>query len=72
LKYVFGHGWCVLDRKIINQYLAQSSSLAPEDTAFESCIDEPVPIDASDIIPAGDVRFGALSNYCDELHFHAV
>ena len=72
LKYVFGRGWCVLDRKIINQYLAQSSSVAPEDTAFESCIDEPVPVDASDIIPAGDVRFSALTNYCDELHFHAA
>jgi hypothetical protein len=72
LKYVFGRGWCALDRKIINQYLAQSSSVSPGDTAFESCIDEPVPVEASDIIPADDVRFRALTNYCDELHLHAA
>lgn len=72
LKYVFGRGRCALDRKIINQYLAQSSLVSPEDTAFESCIDEPVPIQASEMIPAGDLRFSALTNYCDELHFHAA
>lgn len=72
LKYVFGRGWCALDTKIINQYLAQSSPVAPEDTAFESCIDEPVAIEANDIIPAGNVRFSALTDYCDELHFHAA
>lgn len=72
LKYVFGRSWCALDRKIINQYLAQSSSVSPEDTAFESCIDEPVPIQATEIILAGNERFGALTNYSDELHFHAA
>ena len=44
----------------------------PEDTGFESCIDESVPVDGSDIIPAGDARFSALTDYCDELHFHAA
>jgi hypothetical protein len=72
LKYVFGRGWYALDTKIISQYLTQSSPVAPEDTAFESCIDEPVAVEANDIIPAGDVRFSALTNYCDELHFHAA
>jgi len=72
LKYVFGRGWCALDTKIINQYLAQSSPVAPEATAFESCVDEPVAIEANDIIPADDVRLSALTDYCDELHFHAA
>src|SRR6266700_5543310 len=36
LKYVFGISRCRLETRIINQYLAQSSSVAPEDTAFES------------------------------------
>jgi hypothetical protein len=72
LKYVFGRGWCALDTKIINQYLAQSSPIATEKTAFESCIDKPVAVGANEIIPADDARFSALTNYCDELHFHAA
>ena len=72
LKCVFGRGWCALDTKIIKQYLAQSSPVAPEDTAFETCIAEPVAIEANDIIPASHERFSALTDYCDELHFHAA
>jgi hypothetical protein len=72
LKYVFGNSWCGLEKKIINQYRGQSSSVAPEDTAFESCSEKLVRIEAAEIIPAGDVRFTALSNYCDELDFHAA
>lgn len=70
LKYVFRISHCRLETRIINQYLAQSSSVAPEDTAFESYADKPVLVEERDIIPARDVRFSALSNYCDELHFH--
>ena len=72
LKYVFGISWCRLETRIINQYLAQSSSVVPEDTAFESYSDKSVHIEEGDIIPAGDVRFSTLTNYCDELHFHAA
>ena len=71
LKYVFGITWCRLETRIINQYLAQFSSVAPEDTAFESYANKSVPIEEKNIIPARDVRFSALTNYCDELHFAA-
>lgn len=72
LKCVFGISRCRLETKIINQYLAQSSSVAPQDTAFESYTDRPVQIEERDIITALDLRFSALTNYCDELHFHAA
>jgi hypothetical protein len=71
LKYVFGISRCRLETRIINQYLAQFSSVAPEDTAFESYTDKSVLIEEKNIIPARDVRFSALTNYCDELHFAA-
>jgi hypothetical protein len=71
LKYVFGISRCRLETRVINQYLAQFSSVAPEDTAFESYTDTPVLIEEKNIIPARDVRFSALTNYCDELHFAA-
>ena len=72
LKYVFRISHCRLETRIINQYLAQSSSVALEDTAFESYADKPVLVEERDIIPARDVRFSALSNYRDELHFHVA
>jgi hypothetical protein len=72
LKYVSGISWCRLETKIINQYLAQSSPAAPQDTAFESYTDGSVQIEVRDIIPTRDARFSALTNYCDELHFHAA
>ena len=72
LKYVFRISHCRLETRIINQYLAQSSSVAPEDTAFESYADKPVLVEERNIIPTRDVRFSALSNYCDELHFHVA
>jgi hypothetical protein len=72
LKYVFRISHCHLETRIINQYLAQASSVAPEDTAFESYTDKPVQVEETDIIPARHARFSALSNYCDELHFQAV
>jgi hypothetical protein len=31
LKYVFGNGWRALETKIVNQYLAQFSPVAPAD-----------------------------------------
>lgn len=71
LKYVFGISHCRLETRIINQYLAQFSSVAPEDTAFESYTDRSVLIEEENIIPARDVRFSALTNYCDEVHFAA-
>jgi hypothetical protein len=72
LKYVFGNSWCGLETKIINQYCSQSTSVAPEDTSFESCTEKLVRMEAAQILPARDVRFAALTNYCDELHFHAA
>jgi hypothetical protein len=72
LKYVAGTSWCRLETKIINQYLAQSWSAAPPDTAFESYTEKSVRVEATEIIPANDARFVALTNYCDELHFHAA
>ena len=72
LEYVFGISRCRLETKIINQYFAQSSSVAPQDTAFESYTDRSVQIEERDIITAPDLRFSALTNYCDELHFHAA
>lgn len=72
LKYVFGNGWCALDTKIINQYLAQFSPAAPADTAFESCIDKPVRVEASDIVSMEDALFSDLTNYWDDLHFHVA
>jgi len=57
--------------KISNQYHGQSSTVAPEDTAFESCTEKPVRVEATEIIPT-EVRFSALTNYRDELHFHAA
>lgn len=69
LKYVFGNAWCALETKIINQYFAQSSAASTADTAFESCVDKPVPVQPGDIIPADDARFSTLSNYCDQLDF---
>jgi hypothetical protein len=71
LKYVFGISRCRLETRIINQYLAQFSSVAPEDTAFESYTDKSVLIEEKNIISARDVRFSALTNYCDELQFAA-
>lgn len=71
LKYVFGISRCRLETRIINQHLAQFSSVSPEDTAFESYTDKSVLIEEKNIIPARDVRFSALTNYCDELHFAA-
>src|SRR5271157_1581190 len=70
LKYVFGNGWCALETKIVNQYLAQFSPVAPADTAFESCIDKPMRVEASDIVSPEDARFRDLTNYWDDLHFH--
>ena len=72
LRYVFGNSWCALHTKIMNRYRGQSSSVPPEDTAFESCTEEPVQIEGKEIISAQDVRFRALTNYCDELHFHSA
>jgi hypothetical protein len=72
LNYVSGISWCRLETKIINQYLAQSSPVTPQDTAFESYADRSVQIEVRDIIPARDMRFSALTNYCDERHFHAA
>ena len=72
LKYVFRISHCRLETRIINQYLSQYSSVAQEDTAFESYTDKPVQVEETKIIPARDARFSALSNYCDELHFQAV
>lgn len=72
LRYVFRNSWCGLETKIINQYRGQSSPVAPEDTAFESCTEKLVRIEAAQIIPARDVRFSALTNYCDELHFYVA
>ena len=71
LKYVFGISRCRLETRVINQYLAQFSSVSPEDTAFESYTDKSVLIEEKNIIPARDVRFRSLTNYCDELHFAA-
>lgn len=50
----------------------QSSAGALEDTAFESCAETPGADKAREIIAAGAVRFNSLSDYCDELHFHAA
>ena len=72
LKYVFGNGWCALETKIINQYLAQSAFAAPADTAFESCSQKPVRVEASDIVSPEDARFRDLTNYWDDLHFHVA
>jgi hypothetical protein len=72
LKYVFGNHWCALETKIINQYLAQSSPATPEATAFESCIERPVRVEASEIISSDDARFGDLTNYWDDVHFHVA
>lgn len=72
LKYVFGNGWCALETKIINRYLAQFSPVAPADIAFESCIDKTVRVKASDIISPEDARFSDLTNYWDDLHFHVA
>lgn len=72
LKYVFGNGWCALETKIVNQYLAQFSPVAPAALAFESCIDKPVRVEASDIVSPEDARFRDLTNYWDDLHFHVA
>jgi hypothetical protein len=72
LKYVFGNGWCALETKIVNQYLAQSSPLTPADLAFESCIDKPVRVEARDIVSPEGPRFSNLTNYWDDLHFHVA
>jgi hypothetical protein len=72
LKYVFGNHWCALETKIINQYLAQCSPAMPAATAFESCIDKPVQVEARDIISSEDARFGDLTNYWDDVHFHVA
>jgi hypothetical protein len=72
LKYVFGNGWCALETKIVNQYLAQSSPVAPADIAFESCSQKPVRVEASDIVSPEDARFSDLTNYWDDLHFHVA
>jgi len=70
LKYVFGNHWCALETKIINQYLAQSSLTTPEATAFESCIEKPVRVQAGDLISSDDARFSGLTNYWDDVHSH--
>jgi len=70
LKYVFGNRWCALETKIINQYLAQSSPATPEATAFESCIEKPVRVEAGDFISSEDARFSGLTNYWDDVHSH--
>jgi hypothetical protein len=72
LKYVFGNHWCALETKIINQYLAQSSPATPAATAFESCIEKPVRVEAGDIISSEDARFSGLTNYWDDAHFHVA
>jgi hypothetical protein len=69
LKYVFGSGWCALETKIVNQYLAQ---LAPAAPAFESCSQKPVRVAASDIVSPEDARFSEFTNYWDDLHFHVA
>src|SRR6202034_1092911 len=66
LKYVLGDHWCALETKIINQYLAQSSPATPAATAFESCIEKPVRVEAGDIISSEDARFSHLTNYWDD------
>jgi hypothetical protein len=72
LKYVFGSGWCALETKIVNQYLAQPAPAAPADTAFESCSQKPVRVAASDIVSPEDARFSEFTNYWDDLHFHVA
>lgn len=72
LKYVFGNGRCALETKIINQYLVQSAAAAPADTAFESCSQKPVRVEASDIVSPQDARFRDLTNYWDDLHFQVA
>jgi hypothetical protein len=72
LKYVFGSGWCALETKIVNQYLAQPAPAAPADTAFESCSQKPVRVPASDIVSPEDARFSEFTNYWDDLHFHVA
>jgi hypothetical protein len=72
LKYVLGDHWCALETKIINQYLAQSSPATPAATAFESCIEKPVRVEAGDIISSEDARFSGLTNYWDDAHFHVA
>ena len=72
LKYVFGNHWCALEAKIVNQYLAQFSPVEPADIAFESCIDKPVRVEASDIVSPADARFSSLTNYWDDLNSHVA
>jgi hypothetical protein len=72
LKYVFGDHWCALETKVVNQYLAQSSPATLAATAFESCIEKPVRVEASEIISSDDAHFGDLANYWDDVHFHVA
>lgn len=72
LRFVYGNGYCRLETKVINAYLAQFHGSAYQDTAFESCTNDLVRPEPGDLISIEDVRFSDLTNYWEDLHFRGA